>query len=533
MSVMLSHLLSVGFFADHTLVGAESALRTVVGSVVAAATPRALADAAPAALVVFPRAALHAEDVGTDLAIRAGAQRSVAGLVLQRPPHPLPLSTRALAEKSGVPLVLVDHVETDRLVPAMDRYVRTPDTSGTGPLGLIAHRLRAAGTDPEQMLHVVSATLHHPVGLVDPTGRVLAGDVAPDVPRSVPDARARLRAARPAPWVRAAGEELLVAQPVQLTPAGPANLWLVAVVPAGDSTRAHTAALSLGVLAWAFTAHLATTAVEFERRGRRQEVLLDRLVDEAEAPRRRVLERATALGWRLAGTHTAVHVTTRRSSATAHPAVVGGLLRDCLVEHGIGVDPIAHRPGWSLWTTAPDGAPDTTALLRRVRAALLAVEREHPGLRLCAGVGTPGEGVPGLRRSLEEARQASLVAAARDTEGAVEQLGEDNVKRLLADRFTTGVQHELAAQLLRPLLTADAGGQLVLTLACYLDNESSATATAGALGVHRNTVLQRLDRIRSLLSVEFSDPDVRLALHLAVRLVQVGSPEADRARQAG
>lgn len=38
--------------------------------------------------------------------------------------------------------------------------------------------------------------------------------------------------------------------------------------------------------------------------------------------------------------------------------------------------------------------------------------------------------------------------------------------------------------------------------------------------MHRNTVLQRLDRIRSLLIVEFNAADERLVPHLATRLVQ-------------
>jgi PucR family transcriptional regulator, purine catabolism regulatory protein len=101
------------------------------------------------------------------------------------------------------------------------------------------------------------------------------------------------------------------------------------------------------------------------------------------------------------------------------------------------------------------------------------------------------------------------------------------VKRLLSNHYVTTVQLDLAHQLLAPLMVADATGQLVHTLSCYLDNESSATAAAAALGVHRNTVLQRLDRIRALLTVEFNDADERLALQLATRLVQSGAGGTD------
>lgn len=39
------------------------------------------------------------------------------------------------------------------------------------------------------------------------------------------------------------------------------------------------------------------------------------------------------------------------------------------------------------------------------------------------------------------------------------------------------------------------------------------------LGVHRNTVAARVARAQELLVVDLSDPDERLALHLACRSV--------------
>ncbi len=55
------------------------------------------------------------------------------------------------------------------------------------------------------------------------------------------------------------------------------------------------------------------------------------------------------------------------------------------------------------------------------------------------------------------------------------------------------------------------------TLAAYLDAESSVAETAAVLGVHRNTVADRIDRVQRLLGVDLGDPETRLALHLATR----------------
>lgn len=529
MSMMLGHLLSVGFFSDQVVYATEKTLRTMVNTVISATAVRAIADLSPAALVVFTRSHLRAEDVSTDLAIRLAAQRQAVGLVLERPADPLPLATRSLAEKCGVALVLVDDVDPVRLVPAMDRFVQAPEIADAGIVSTVAHRLRSVGDDPEDMVRVLSATLRHPVGLLDAEGRALAGDLPPGVLTGVDGVFAALAGDRPMPWVRTLrSDDLLVGQPVQLSSGAPANLWLVAKVPVSEAARVRAASQALGVATWAFVAYLATRAVHLERQSRQREALLSRLLDEAEAPARRVLEQATAVGWRLGGWHTAIHLMPRRTSATVAPSTLRELLKDCLVAHGLPGDPIVRPDGWSLWTTT-DASPDAArnkALVATVRHALLDAEGEYAGLRLCGGIGTAGPGTVGLRRSLDEAQRACVLAGARNSAGAVEHIGTDSVKRLLASGYVTGPQHELAEQALRPLMAADPAGQLVHTLGCYLDNESSATATAAALGVHRNTVLQRLDRIRTLLSVDFSSADERLALQLATRLFHSSPPGA-------
>jgi DNA-binding PucR family transcriptional regulator len=186
-----------------------------------------------------------------------------------------------------------------------------------------------------------------------------------------------------------------------------------------------------------------------------------------------------------------------------------------LAANDIRAVPLSGDDDWTMWTSDSTPPHDEDAVRADVRRALLAAERELPGIRLCAGVGAAGEGLTGLRASMTQAREASLLASTRDTPCAVERLGRDSVNRILVAHHAEGPQHQLALHLLRPLTDADPSGQLVHTLACYLDHESSATAAAGSIGVHRNTVLQRLDRIRVLLDADLSDVDQRLALHLA------------------
>ena len=79
----------------------------------------------------------------------------------------------------------------------------------------------------------------------------------------------------------------------------------------------------------------------------------------------------------------------------------------------------------------------------------------------------------------------------------------------------------LARALLAPLLggRADVRREHLETLRAVLDGGGLAGAAA-ALGVHRNTVAYRLGRIEDLSGWDLADPELRLALLVAVRLVQ-------------
>jgi hypothetical protein len=62
------------------------------------------------------------------------------------------------------------------------------------------------------------------------------------------------------------------------------------------------------------------------------------------------------------------------------------------------------------------------------------------------------------------------------------------------------------------------GSALVPTLAAYLDNRCSPVATARALHLHKNTVLQRLERVTDLLGEEWQRPERLFRIGIAVRL---------------
>lgn len=76
--------------------------------------------------------------------------------------------------------------------------------------------------------------------------------------------------------------------------------------------------------------------------------------------------------------------------------------------------------------------------------------------------------------------------------------------------------HGWTAQVLRPLDTLPHHTRAELLATTRLGLEFTAVATAKVLGVSRNTVRARMDRVETLLRTDFTDLAVRATVHLAL-----------------
>ena len=118
-------------------------------------------------------------------------------------------------------------------------------------------------------------------------------------------------------------------------------------------------------------------------------------------------------------------------------------------------------------------------------------------------VGTGGS-YPGLEGLLLSHGEAS--AAVRRGKGV--NIGQRmTLAGLMIAAAPPGVR-SLADDLLRPLREQDSSrnGELIETLICYMENGGSTSATAERLFVHRNTIGQRLTRIKELTGLDPSHP---------------------------
>jgi hypothetical protein len=151
--------------------------------------------------------------------------------------------------------------------------------------------------------------------------------------------------------------------------------------------------------------------------------------------------------------------------------------------------------------------------------ALLAAD-QSPGV-VALGLGRPATGLAGVQQSLRDAEQA-LRAAARQPDRRVVRYADLGVLRLIlplqsADAATLA---DFCRDTLAPLIRADAhhDDALLLTLEAYFAANGNLTEAARRLKLHRNTLMYRLRRITDLLGTSLDDPDLRLALQLALKI---------------
>lgn len=132
-----------------------------------------------------------------------------------------------------------------------------------------------------------------------------------------------------------------------------------------------------------------------------------------------------------------------------------------------------------------------------------------------AVTGSAVVGLTELVRSFREAEIVLALAGAHDSlDIGVESLGVAGLLLSLPPaRLQDYVDRELAGLAHRP--------ELLATLAAWLDTGGSRVAVAERLGIHRNSVGYRMERVRSLLGDRIVTPASCTALHVALAAVDV------------
>ena len=442
------------------------------------------------------------DDWHLDNLLSRARAHGVAALLLEGL-EPLRRSTRTLAARFRLPVLgSPDPLASHR---AVEELLTAPELVQARAVLRSLRATRTAGGGVDGVVGALGAALGRPTALLDSLGAPLSGDLGDLAPRA---AAAVARASRQDWTARSMvvdGYHLVVC-PVH---AAGTSAWLVSLLPEPlpVEVTAHEGALS--AVAPVLEQRLAVVWLELERDARQRAALLTDILrgSVTDAIRRRALD----LGWPLEGWHTGVHVAVPGEPRPGHRLDVLAALTDA----GAG-DPVVveHGDGYAAWVTT-DYELTARHIQRLADTLRRAQQRLGAELSTSMGVGRVHGGPAGLVRSLLEAEDAARLARGRPHTGRFVHVDRLGLDQLLLAWTRTDTFQPAARALLEPLHGQP--GDLVTTLLAYLDHESSVADTAAVLGVHRNTVAARVQRIERVLAVDLSDPESRLALHLAVR----------------
>ncbi|WP_326948720.1 helix-turn-helix domain-containing protein [Amycolatopsis sp. NBC_01307] len=420
-------------------------------------------------------------------------------------------STIRLADRLMIPLIAVESDEPRSFAHALAVLLRSPQLTRAAQVEALVRRLRSRRRTPD----VVLGALRDVAGL---EATVLAGDgslllgAAQPLPGS-----ARLDLSVPQQLPVAGGTLLL--QPVYGPAARGTVAWLALRLESSRPYVIENAADLLSILEPSMAAWLSEERLAAEQNARSRSQLLTELLERGESVGKETVHQAVAAGWRLYGWHTGVHIGLRGGDDDRDFVLMQfERVRRVLTAAGIEGTLVERPDGWSVWVTSfnQPSMVQQREFGERVRKALEAMPAQW---EIFAGIGRPHVGIVGIASTLSDARDAATLARTDRSVRRVKHVEDLGVSRILLSWQGSDDLRAYAGSVLAPLRRVQSG-QLLETLRSYLDNRSSIGLTADAMNLHRNTVTTRLRRIRDLLGVDLDDPDERLALSMACRIVE-------------
>jgi purine catabolism regulator len=158
-------------------------------------------------------------------------------------------------------------------------------------------------------------------------------------------------------------------------------------------------------------------------------------------------------------------------------------------------------------------------LVKRIREH---VEVEHKGARLMVGISGLAHTIHDWAENHRRAVQAMRLAQRLQLNHTVDysSLG---IYQLLTELEDFPAVQMFAEKTVGALADYDDKhrSSLVKTLLAYFEHHGNISQTAESLFIHRNTLLYRLERIQDLTGQNLEQADMRLALHLSLKLWQL------------
>lgn len=440
-----------------------------------------------------------------DAMLRRVRDRGYTGLAL---PGAAGIDAGSLRLADRIGLCLLDVARPVQLARACWMLIEARDALTLNRVRKIAQSFEYAADDLGDLLGHLAANLGLGVALIDAAGVLREAGAHLDA-----DLHAAIRFDS---WIDGARAGESAAASVRVDSPGRTGLRLVLFGQGLGESQLQSLSVAAEVAMPAVAARILIDEIAAVNDVAASSGLLRDFVDLRGAVDADVERRMAERGWRTGGHHIGFRMVAR---GRVDPF---SLLRS--ITAGLSaIDAEAHATtagrGISGWLSFPEApGPD------RVERSVAALRELHLGalrdFAVATGVGSLQSGPEGLAGTLDEAGDAARIAAARSATGWFVRVDSLGLEQLLLAWTGNDTFVPAAQSLLAPL--REGGGELLTTLSSYLDHESGIAATAAALGLHRNTVAVRIRRVQELLGIDMSDPEARLALHLACRAVLPG-----------
>jgi GAF domain-containing protein len=149
--------------------------------------------------------------------------------------------------------------------------------------------------------------------------------------------------------------------------------------------------------------------------------------------------------------------------------------------------------------------------------------RNEHDVRISVGVGNPCQHIADYRRGAAEASEALHMGRNLNREGGVTHFNDLGVYRYLYKIARMDDLRDMYQDQIARIASYDRrkGTDLLDTLEIYLECAGNLTKTSGRLFVHRNTLIQRLDRLQSLCDIDLQDRSNWLTLQVAIKVYKL------------
>lgn len=157
---------------------------------------------------------------------------------------------------------------------------------------------------------------------------------------------------------------------------------------------------------------------------------------------------------------------------------------------------------------------------RRIREQ---IETEFPEALIVGGISGPARTLADWPIAYDQALQAMQLGQRLKLNNQFVEFSSLGIYRLLYGLEGMEEVKRFTDDIIRPLADYDTQnrGSLVKTVEAYFAHHGNISQTAEALFVHRNTLLYRMERIQELTRLQLDQANMRLALHLALKLWQL------------